>query len=174
VVIRNGNLPFFQVYSEIVMVQTRKEAPSSCGMDASVWLNEPQTASHISQLMDNFHVPGLAMALVDGSDIYSKAFGLACIVPQRPCTPDTLFDIASCSKAFTAIAVAVLVESDGFPSVKWDTVLSGLFPDDFLLSTPEANKVVTIEDVLSHRSGLPGHVSFLTSGIHELIVVATT
>lgn len=170
---RNGDLPFFHVYFEISMVQMRKEAPGSCGMDASAWLNEPQTASQISRLMDNFHVPGLAIALVDESQIHSKAFGHACIDPQRPCTPDTLFDIASCSKALTAIAVAVLVESDGFPRVKWDTVLSELFPNDFLLSTPEANKVVTIEDILSHRSGLPGHVSFPTSEIHELNVIAT-
>lgn len=156
------------------MVQMRKEAPGSCGMKASAWLNGTETASHICQLMDNFHVPGLAIALVDASYIHSKAFGHARIDPQRPCTPDTLFDIASCSKALTAIAVAVLVESGDFPSVKWDTVLSELFPDDFLLSTPEANKVVTIEDILSHRSGLPGHVSFHTSEIHKLIVVATT
>lgn len=156
------------------MTQMRKEASDSCGVNASAWLDAPQTASQISGLMDSFHVPGLAIAIVDESDIHAKAFGYACIASQEPCTPDTLFDIASCSKALTAIAVAMLVESNGFPEVRWDSAMSELLPEDFVLSHPEATKEVTVEDILSHKSGLPGHVSFFLADPHELIVIGTT
>lgn len=152
----------------------RDEAPGSCAVNASAWLDEHQTASHISQLMDSFHVLGLAIAIIDGSEIHSKAFGYACIKTQKPCTSDTLFDIASCSKAFTAIAVALLVESTDFPDLKWDSVMSELLPDEFVLSSPEATKEVTVEDILSHRSGLPGHVLSPTTDLRQLIVIATT
>lgn len=156
------------------MAQVRRAASGDCGARASSWLDAAQTASRISQLMDSFHVPGLAIAIVDGPDIHAKAFGYACIESQKPCTPDTLFDIASCSKALTAIAVAMLVESNDLPEVRWDSVVSELLPDDFVLSNPEATKEVTIEDILSHRSGLPGHVSFSPPGSHALIGIAMT
>lgn len=156
------------------MAQKYREASASRCASASSWLDAAESASHISQLMDSFHVPGLAIAMVNGSDIHSKAFGYACINSQKPCTADTLFDIASCSKALTAIAVALLVESNDSPGVAWDSVVSGILPDDFVLSSPEATRVVTIEDILSHRSGLPGHVSCPTPDPHELTVIAMT
>ncbi|THX51361.1 beta-lactamase family protein [Aureobasidium pullulans] len=131
------------------------------------WLDEPATISRIKNLMNDFHVPGLAVAIVDGSEIRSRAFGNAFLDPQAPCTPDTVFDIASCSKALTSLAVALLVENEHEFSTKvqWDSLMSSLLPDDFVLSTAEATNVVTVEDVLSHRTGLPSHdLSILSIG----------
>ncbi|THX98526.1 beta-lactamase family protein [Aureobasidium pullulans] len=123
------------------------------------WLNEPATISRIKNLMNDFHVPGLAVAIVDGSEIRYRAFGNACLDPPTPCTPDTIFDVSSCSKALTSLAVALLVENEheSSPKVQWDSLMSSLLPDDFVLSTAEATNMVTVEDVLSHRTGLPSH-----------------
>lgn len=65
--------------------------------------------------------------------------------------------MASCAKITTAAAVACLVDDEKYPDVQWTTPVSKLLPEDFVLSDPEYTKNVTIEDILSHRSGIPGH-----------------
>ena len=70
-------------------------------------------------------------------------------------TGDTLFDWASNSKSITCSAVALLVQDeDKYPNVKWDTPVSQLLPQDFVLEDEYYTKNVTIEDILSHRSGI--------------------
>jgi CubicO group peptidase (beta-lactamase class C family) len=70
---------------------------------------------------------------------------------------DTLFDLASTSKCTTAAAVALLVYDEDFPNVQWSTPVSKLLPDDFVLPNPRLTEEVTIEDILSHRSGISSH-----------------
>lgn len=86
-------------------------------------------------------------------------FGHA-ILPSTLVTDATLFDCASTSKSFTAAALALLVDDDeNFPDVKWDTPVFRLMPDDFVMSDPMYTKELTIQDILSHRTGFPNHGS---------------
>lgn len=63
------------------------------------------------------------------------------------------------AKAFTATAISLLVDDDEqFPEVQWTTPVANLIGDDFVLSDSRTNQV-TVEDILSHRSGLPPYVS---------------
>ena len=72
---------------------------------------------------------------------------------------DTLFDCASTSKSFTAAAISLLVDdNENHPDVQWRTPVSALM-SDFVLQDRHATANVTIEDILSHRSGMPRHVS---------------
>ncbi|ETS76083.1 hypothetical protein PFICI_11470 [Pestalotiopsis fici W106-1] len=119
--------------------------------------NSPEFSSHVESLLEEHHVPGIAIALVQDEHVASKGYGYALLEPRKPCTADTLFDIASCSKSLTAASVALLVESDEYPDVKWDAKMSDLLPDDFVLSEESYTKDVTVEDVLSHRTGVPRH-----------------
>ena len=41
------------------------------------------------------------------------------------------------------------------PPITWQTPVSTLLPEDFVLPTPELTKIVTVEDILSHRIGMP-------------------
>jgi CubicO group peptidase (beta-lactamase class C family) len=84
-------------------------------------------------------------------------------------TADTIFDTGDISKSFTAAAVALLVDEDKFrqdevtdetciyeePRVHWTTPVAELLPGDFVLAKSEHTKQVTIEDILSHQSGMP-------------------
>lgn len=73
-----------------------------------------------------------------------------------PVTPDTIFDCASMAKSFTAAAAACLVDdNERYPEVTWSTPVSGLLPDDFVLSDPYLTQNVTLVDMLSHRIGIP-------------------
>lgn len=106
--------------------------------------------------MKEHHVPGLAIAVVQNETVASAGFGHASLTPPNPCTPDTLFDIASASKSLTAASVGLLVSDDQkYPDVKYDAMMSTLLPDDFVMSGEGYTEGVTVEDILSHRSGLP-------------------
>lgn len=59
------------------------------------------------------------------------------------------------TKAFVSSAVSLLVDDEDLPGVQWTTPVSKLLRDDFVLSDPRYTEEVTVEDILSHRSGLP-------------------
>lgn len=73
-------------------------------------------------------------------------------------TSDTLWFTGSTTKAFTAAAAALIVhDSVDFPDVSWSSPLSSLLPFDFALEDDYCTSHITLEDALSHRSGLPRH-----------------
>lgn len=73
---------------------------------------------------------------------------------QEAVTPDTLFYIGSNTKAFAAATIALLID-DPIKQIQWDTPISSLIPDDFVLSDSYATSHTTLIDALSHRVGLP-------------------
>ncbi|GAP92347.1 putative beta-lactamase family protein [Rosellinia necatrix] len=122
------------------------------------YLNSPDFAPRVEELMRKRCVPGLAVAVIEGERTFSAGYGLASVDPPRPCTADTIFDIASSSKSLTAASVGLLVrDDDKYPDVKYESTVSSLLPEDFVMSDPDYTKRVTVEDILSHRSGLPRH-----------------
>lgn len=105
--------------------------------------------------MNQHHVPGLAIAIVENDQTASAGYGKASVDPPMPCTADTLFDIASSSKSLTAASVALLIDDDeNHPEVQYDAIMSQLLPDDFVMSETVYTEGVTVEDVLSHRTGM--------------------
>ncbi|KAL1801576.1 hypothetical protein ACET3X_001918 [Alternaria dauci] len=116
----------------------------------------PEFDQLVLEKIKEFNVPGLSLAVVQGDDIYSKAYGYSTL-PDTETTTDTLFDLASTSKSTTAGAVALLVDDENYPDVQWTTPVSKILPDDFVLPDPYLTEQVTIEDILSHRSGIATH-----------------
>ena len=109
---------------------------------------------HIDENRAAASVPGLAVALVrDGETVLAEGFGLRDVARGLPMTADTLAAIGSCSKAFTATVLAVLADEG---RLTWDTPVVDLLPA-FRLHDPVASARVTVRDLLSHRTGLPGH-----------------
>lgn len=106
--------------------------------------------------MQKNRVPGLSIAIVQGGQVKSAGYGSASIEVQEPCTPDTLFDIASSSKSLTAAAIALLIEDINFPEVQYDSIMSELLPDDFVMSDELHTDTVTVDDLLGHHTGMPG------------------
>ncbi len=108
----------------------------------------------VADAMKAFDVPGAAVAIVqDDKVIYLKGFGVRKAREKEPVTEDTVFAIASCSKAFTATAIAMLV-AEG--KMNWDDPVRK-HVDWFRLSDPSADRDVTIRDLLCHRTGMPRH-----------------
>ncbi|KAJ5625411.1 hypothetical protein N7510_001720 [Penicillium lagena] len=111
----------------------------------------------VHEQLNLWHVPGLSVAVVDGDQTWAKGYGMATL-PSTPVNPSTLFYAGSTTKAFTAAIMAMLVEdNDAYPQVQWETPISQLIRDDFVLASEDATQKVTVEDALSHRTGLPSH-----------------
>lgn len=108
----------------------------------------------VANIMLSTGVPGVAVAVVQGDrKLYAKGFGLRDIRNSALVDADTVFQLASVSKA---IAATVIAREVGLGHVNWNQRVSELLPW-FALSDPAATQQVTIADLLSHRAGLPDH-----------------
>jgi CubicO group peptidase (beta-lactamase class C family) len=104
--------------------------------------------------MTEWKVPGCAISIVkDGQVLWSVGLGQKNTTTKQTVTPQTLFPIASCSKSFTAAAMAILVDEG---KVDWNKPVKYYLPD-FELNDTEAEHTVMVKDLLSHRTGLPRH-----------------
>jgi len=106
----------------------------------------------IQRAMEVFHAPGMAVAVVyDGKLWYAGGAGLREVGKRGAVDEHTLFQIASVSKAFTAAALAELVD-DG--KLDWDGRVIDYLPE-FRMYDPWVTREFTVRDLLTHRSGLP-------------------
>ena len=108
----------------------------------------------VELLMKQHHIPGLAIAVIQHDEISSQGFGKAQLEPPEPCTADTLFDIASCSKSFTAASIGLLVADEAHPEVQYNATTSSLLPEDFVMPKRDYTDGVTVDDVLGHNTGM--------------------
>ena len=77
--------------------------------------------------------------------------------PSQPATSSTLYEVGSTTKAFTAAAVGLLVDDR---KLNWDTPIVSVLPGEFAASNDAEGQCITIEDALSHRTGMPRHDIF--------------
>jgi CubicO group peptidase (beta-lactamase class C family) len=108
----------------------------------------------VGEMMKDWKIPGLGIALVKGGKVLlAEGFGLRNVERNLKVTPQTLFPIASCTKTFTAVSIAALVDGG---KLKWDAPVREYVPA-INLSDDYAGSHITIRDLLAHRSGLPQH-----------------
>lgn len=108
----------------------------------------------MARTMEQWRVPAVAVAVVkDGETILCAGYGRRDVARDLPATADTLFPIASCTKAFTAMCAALLVDEG---RLEWDRPVRQYLPA-FQLRDPHAAELLTVRDLLCHRSGMPRH-----------------
>ncbi|MCJ1380093.1 hypothetical protein MMC17_003196 [Xylographa soralifera] len=79
-------------------------------------------------------------------------------LPDETVTPETSFFTGSTTKAFTAAAMSLLVDdNENHTSVQWTTPISELIKEDFVLADDYLTRHVTLQDALSHRTGMQRH-----------------
>ncbi|MCW8850554.1 MAG: serine hydrolase [Melioribacteraceae bacterium] len=100
---------------------------------------------------DEWNVPGMSIAIVkDGKTIFSKGYGLKEVGKSDKVDENTLYAIASNSKAFTSAMIAILVQED---KLEWNDRVQDYIPY-FEIYDPVVSQQVKIKDILSHRVGL--------------------
>jgi CubicO group peptidase (beta-lactamase class C family) len=108
----------------------------------------------VQDALKAWDVPGVAVAIVcDDQVVYLKGHGVKELGRADPVTPDTVFPIASCTKAFTTTAMAMLVDEG---KMDWDDHVRK-HVEYFHLSDPLADGDVRLRDLVCHRTGVRGH-----------------
>jgi len=125
--------------------------------------------SLVNYAMSKFNVAGVSVGVVkDGKIIHAKGYGVKSVDTNEPVNKHTNFAIASNSKAFTAAALAILVEQD---KLKWTDKVKHHIPE-FKMYNAYVTENFNIQDLLTHRSGLGlgvGDLMFFPDGANFTI-----
>jgi CubicO group peptidase (beta-lactamase class C family) len=143
-------LAFLLFFASQNSSRSQPPAPAAQSM-----LPMPLTSAAIDSLVGRtlkaFEVPGIAVAIIkDGKVIHSKGYGVRSMATGQPVDENTLFGIASNSKAFTTAALGMLVDEG---KMSWDDKVRKYIPE-FKLFDPYVTEEFTVRDLLCHRSGL--------------------
>ena len=108
----------------------------------------------ITEAMDEWMIPGLAVAVVQNGEVaLVRAYGLRDVEAGLKVTTDTQFLIGSISKSFTSTGLALLIDER---RLDWKKPVRDYIPE-FRLHDAVATDRVTVRDLLCHHSGLPRH-----------------
>lgn len=106
---------------------------------------------YVNNAMKDWEVPGVAIAVVkDDKIVFAKGYGVRELGKPDKVDEKTIFAIGSSSKAFTAAALALLVDEK---KVQWDDRVTKYLPQ-FQLFDPYVTREMTVRDMLTHRIGL--------------------
>jgi CubicO group peptidase (beta-lactamase class C family) len=114
-------------------------------------LTSKQIDSVTEKTLSTFNVPGIAVAVIkDGKVIHAKGYGVRSIRTNLKVDENTLFGVASNTKAFTAAALGILIDEK---KLTWDTKVIDVIPE-FKMYDSWVTSEFTVRDLLTHRSGL--------------------
>jgi beta-lactamase class C len=125
----------------------------SASLSAALFTNEEPYNTvkiHIDQVMKTQKVPGVAVALIYDNKIYLYNFGLANISGKKKVTPDTIFEIASVTKVFTATALAIEVLDN---NMTLNDPVTDYLPQ--LKNRAQPVSKIKLVDLATHTSSLP-------------------
>ncbi|KAJ3573150.1 hypothetical protein NP233_g2618 [Leucocoprinus birnbaumii] len=128
----------------------------------------PATDAYINSLLERWNSSGLSIAVVrqdpSAPNGWYHEFGSYGIANAQgdPVTPDTVFAIASNSKLFLACSVGLLIDNSTLQDergkeLKWTTKAKDVYGDIWKLWDEESTGGTSLQDMLSHRTGLPRH-----------------
>ncbi|KAF4615106.1 hypothetical protein D9613_013016 [Agrocybe pediades] len=141
-----------------------------------------RTEKYIRTLLDKWNSTGLSVAVIRGENTLTtvwsheiRSYSIA-QVDGSPVTPDSVFAIASNSKLFLAISIGLLISNKTLAeergiSLTWFTKVRDIIPE-WRMMDEDMGRRVTLQDMLSHRTGLPRHdyaEAPFKGGISELI-----
>lgn len=131
---------------------------------ANAQIEEKKLDELIQNTLKTFDVPGMSVGIVkDGKVTYSKGFGVRSLATRQPMDDNTLVGIASNSKGFTCVALAILADEG---KLDWDDKVTRYIPE-FQMYDPYVSQNVTIKDLITHRAGLglgQGDLMFFPEG----------
>jgi CubicO group peptidase (beta-lactamase class C family) len=117
--------------------------------------------AYFAKAAKDWDVPGLAIAIVyKGQLVFAKGYGVRDVSTKQPVDTQTIFAIASTTKALTSAALGMLVDEG---KVRWDDPVTKYLPS-FQMSDPWTTREVTVRDLITHHAGLPNADYLWTGG----------
>ena len=126
--------------------------PESVKAEATTGATSEGIDAYVQRVMQKRHIPGVSVAVVqDGHVILAKWYGLANVELGVPATENTVYQLASVTKTFTATAIMMLVREG---KLALDDEIA-----ERLTDLPAAWEKVTVRHLLSHTSGIKSYTS---------------
>ena len=110
--------------------------------------------SVLNEVLESTKAPGFSVAVIDRNEIiYSKGFGYSDHENKIPASPNTIYAIGSCTKAFTTSILGILKNQEQLSFD--DSPIKHI--DGFSFFNDEMNGAITLKDLMRHSTGLPRH-----------------
>lgn len=166
------HLQFLQLNRQIIvliicLLPSFNYAQSSDIESSSVQINSDRNSTILKQLeiyalsvKQDWNIPGMAISIVkDGELIYAKGFGVKDISKSSTDSnniidENTVFQIGSVSKSFTAAVIASLVDEG---KIKWEDTVKKILPD-FRMYDKWVEENIQIKDIMTHHTGIKGQM----------------
>ncbi|KAI0286671.1 beta-lactamase/transpeptidase-like protein [Russula aff. rugulosa BPL654] len=153
---------FLALYNVVDATAVNLEGRQS-GNGASVLI--PDVVQLVQKAVDNGTIPGLAVAIVYKNKPAEYGTWGYKYENGTKMTPDTLFNLASCSKAFLATSIGIVMDDfahgrnttplpAGLSGLSWGDKVVDILGDDWKLMDPWASEKASLIDIFSHVSGL--------------------
>ena len=118
----------------------------------------------IEQIRKAFSTPSLACGVLhEGNIVFTHGTGLADVERNVPANEDTVYAIASCTKAFTTASCGILVDEG---TLSWTEPVQSYLPEFQTTQDPEVGKRAMLLDLCSHGTGL-APLDHLVCGFHD-------
>jgi CubicO group peptidase (beta-lactamase class C family) len=138
----------------------RARALLVCGCLLAGAAHADQIDEYVAKQMLRQQIPGLSLAVVrNGRILKLQGYGFADLELKVPVTPETVFEIGSITKQFVAAAIMTLVEQG---KINLNDPAAKVLPD-----LPAAWREVTIQQLLTHTSGIPDFEEILGYGAYR-------
>jgi CubicO group peptidase (beta-lactamase class C family) len=112
----------------------------------------PAVDRYLKTQMQRQHIPGMALAVLkNGKPLYVKGYGVASLEHSVAVTPNTVFQLGSVGKQFTAVAVMMLADEH---KLDLDDPVSKYLPE-----VPASWDKVTLRLMLNHQAGIPQYTT---------------
>ena len=125
----------------------------------SARMDQPTLDAMVAELVERHRLPGMTVGLLDGQQITLSAAGVRNAFTDDQATADTLFQIGSLTKMYTATLIMQLVDEGGG---SLDDPITRHLPELHLLGDPDLS-AITIRSLVTHTSGIEGD-SFFDTG----------
>ena len=139
-------LPVLAMFSVLFTTAQEKKASEDkrfAGLDTA-----------FARVLSNWKAAGFAVVVVEKNKVvYAKGFGYSDFEEKKPVTPNTLFAIGSCTKAFTVTLIGELASKG---ELDIDKPVRDYLPG-LKFYNDEMNDRITLRDMMCHRTGLPRH-----------------
>jgi len=146
------------VFAMVALVTLGEERPSAKQPPESPAKVAAQVDAVVRRAMDKQRIPGLSLAVIqDGRLVVAKGYGMANVELQVPATLETVYQIQSMTKSFTATGIMMLVEEG---KVGLDGKISR-----YLGGTPEIWKNIAVRHLLTHTSGIKDFINEPTASL---------